>query len=303
MRLIQADPLETAPPVQGCRITSFRVLGLDALTMKERSGMPYDVVAYEADDLAMQLSESEEGLFHRMLRRAWMNGSIPSDLKDLTNICRTNYNRMKKAWIRVSPLWIPHPSLPGRLINSKQESERDYREQIRSLNRLAGVESAKVQKTKRLYSTGVEVALNSRSTSLPSPSLPDPVCIHSSNTEQSPTSVHASRNTPRALARGEKSREEKSTLYDSDFENFWAAYPKKIAKGEAWESWKKARRPPTERLLQVVELAKQTSDWKKNNGQFIPKPATWLNQKRWDDEYKTRPTNGKVMPDKPEYFG
>ena len=81
MRLIQADPLETAPPVQGCRITSFRVLGLDALTMKERSGMPYDVVAYEADDLAMQLSESEEGLFHRMLRRAWMNGSIPSDLK------------------------------------------------------------------------------------------------------------------------------------------------------------------------------------------------------------------------------
>ncbi len=136
--------------------------------------MPYDVVAYEADDLAMQLSEAEEGLFHRMLRRAWMNGSIPSDLTELKHICRTNFNRLKKAWIKIEPLWQPHPSLSGRLINLKQESERDYREKIREQNRLAGVESAKAKKAKETESTHVEQPLNDRSTSLPSPPLPIP---------------------------------------------------------------------------------------------------------------------------------
>lgn len=95
--------------------------------VKERSGMPYDVVAYEADELAMQLSESEEGLFHRMLRRAWMNGSIPDNLDTLASICRTRPSTMKKAWVRIAPLWKGKEDDPGRLINSKQESERAYK--------------------------------------------------------------------------------------------------------------------------------------------------------------------------------
>jgi hypothetical protein len=40
-------------------------------------------------------------------------------------------------------------------------------------------------------------------------------------------------------------------------------------------------------------LQKTSAQWQKDNGQYIPNPATWLNQGRWDDEIKepedTRP--------------
>lgn len=89
---------------------------------------------------------------------------------------------------------------------------------------------------------------------------------------------------PIALPREEKRREYKNPSVDSPdgFADFWAAYPKKIGKGAAQASWKKLR-PPLKVCLDAIESAKRTEQWKKENGQFIPNPATWLNQKRWED--------------------
>lgn len=39
-----------------------------------------------------------------------------------------------------------------------------------------------------------------------------------------------------------------------------------------------------EKILKALEMVKQTEQWKKDNGKFIPYPATWLNQERWTDE-------------------
>lgn len=138
--------------------------------------MPYDVVAYEADDLAMQLSESEEGLFHRMLRRAWMNGSIPSDMVELSRVCRTHATRLKKAWIRISPLWVPHDALPGRLVNSKQERERVWVDTKRETNRHIAENRWKALRDKRNDNANAERTQSERSTSpspSPSPSQPN----------------------------------------------------------------------------------------------------------------------------------
>lgn len=41
---------------------------------------------------------------------------------------------------------------------------------------------------------------------------------------------------------------------------------------------------PLETLVTAVERQKCSDQWTQNNGQFIPHPATWLNQGRWDDE-------------------
>jgi hypothetical protein len=69
------------------------------------------------------------------------------------------------------------------------------------------------------------------------------------------------------------------------FEQFWEAYPKKRSKGQAEKAWEKIN--PDDELLQTilnaVEGAAQGADWLKNNGQFIPHPATWLNAKGWLD--------------------
>lgn len=70
------------------------------------------------------------------------------------------------------------------------------------------------------------------------------------------------------------------------FSRFWAAYPRKVGKQAAKKSW--SRLHPSEELtqaiLQAVEAQKQSRQWRENNGQFIPNPATWLNQGRWEDE-------------------
>ena len=37
-------------------------------------------------------------------------------------------------------------------------------------------------------------------------------------------------------------------------------------------------------MVKALELAKNSNDWKKEDGQFIPYPATWLNRGQWKDE-------------------
>ena len=39
-----------------------------------------------------------------------------------------------------------------------------------------------------------------------------------------------------------------------------------------------------EKILKALEMVKQTEQWKKDNGKYVPYPATWLNQERWTDE-------------------
>jgi len=71
------------------------------------------------------------------------------------------------------------------------------------------------------------------------------------------------------------------------FDQFWAVYPKKRSKGDAFKAW--TQLDPDEQLtakiLQAVERATKTDDWLKNGGEFIPYPATWLRAEGWEDEY------------------
>lgn len=69
-----------------------------------------------------------------------------------------------------------------------------------------------------------------------------------------------------------------------EFDRFWQAYPRKTAKGAAERAWDKAARvtqPST--IIAAVEASVWPVD-----PQFIPHPATWLNQKRWLDEKPQR---------------
>lgn len=70
------------------------------------------------------------------------------------------------------------------------------------------------------------------------------------------------------------------------FEKFWIAYPRKTAKATALKSWKKIKPDAEmqETILAALEQHKQTEQWTRDKGQFIPHPATWLNQCRWEDE-------------------
>ena len=70
------------------------------------------------------------------------------------------------------------------------------------------------------------------------------------------------------------------------FNKFWTAYPKHIAKQSAVKAFEKLK--PDEKLLEAmlkaIEMQKESKQWEKDGGAFIPYPATWLNQRRWEDE-------------------
>jgi len=88
--------------------------------------------------------------------------------------------------------------------------------------------------------------------------------------------------------------EQKTSTSQKRFELFWAAYPKKVGKKEAQKAWKNAKVDSDlfDKIMNAIGRARVTEQWQRDKGRYIPNPATWLNQGRWDDEYKEVDENG-----------
>lgn len=91
-----------------------------------------------------------------------------------------------------------------------------------------------------------------------------------------------------------KSGAGKPPVVAESFEKFWSAYPKKVGKQAAKKAFNRVN-VPVETLLTAIERQKCSAQWSKDNGQYIPNPATWLNQGRWEDELNMVP--GDVSSD------
>jgi len=74
---------------------------------------------------------------------------------------------------------------------------------------------------------------------------------------------------------------EKSSV--QDFEVFYKNYPKKVGKDKAYEAWKK-KKPRLDDVMYALSWQKESTDWTKESGKYIPMPATYLNQGRYKDE-------------------
>ena len=90
---------------------------------------------------------------------------------------------------------------------------------------------------------------------------------------------------------------------EGGFTEFWTLYPKKVGKGAAYAAWKKL--PTKNENLKKIKSALlwqiKSEQWTRDNGQYIPNPSTYLNQKRWLDEpmkpYERLPiSHGVVFP-------
>ena len=88
------------------------------------------------------------------------------------------------------------------------------------------------------------------------------------------------------------SASENSSLVLSSFEKFWTLYPKRTGKGAAEKAWSKIKAPSETLALITTALSWQvkSEQWTKDGGQYIPMPATYLNQRRWEDQ----PTKSKT---------
>lgn len=78
-------------------------------------------------------------------------------------------------------------------------------------------------------------------------------------------------------------------VYSERFEDFWRHYPLPVGKGAAYRAWLKAagtvggEMELLEAIKEPLLEAKASAKWLEDGGKFIPHPATWLNQRRWED--------------------
>lgn len=68
------------------------------------------------------------------------------------------------------------------------------------------------------------------------------------------------------------------------FEEFWQQYPRKVAKRAAQKAWLKMSHQERQDAIQAVKNHKRYWTIKSTASEFMPHPATWLNQARWEDE-------------------
>lgn len=73
---------------------------------------------------------------------------------------------------------------------------------------------------------------------------------------------------------------------EDGFAKFWSLYPKKVGKPAAMRAWKSAKlnKDDIAVLMNDVDVRCESDGWTKANGQYIPNPSTYLNQRRWEDE-------------------
>jgi hypothetical protein len=86
----------------------------------------------------------------------------------------------------------------------------------------------------------------------------------------------------------------------SEFDTFWAAYPRKKGKIAGRKAFDKAiKLTSLEQLLQGIDFLK--SEIKRNGTkiEYVPHPASWLNDGRWEDEPDTTATQTKPAANSP----
>jgi hypothetical protein len=79
-----------------------------------------------------------------------------------------------------------------------------------------------------------------------------------------------------------KGREGKKNPHRASFEEWWAAYPRKVGKADAERKYEIALKRATPEVL-LVALNRFASLNQSADPRFIPHPATWLHQGRWED--------------------
>lgn len=89
-----------------------------------------------------------------------------------------------------------------------------------------------------------------------------------------------------------------NAIIDAEFADWWEAYPRKIAKGQAERAYRTARKNGVSQADLLEGLAAANRAWTaaRTEKQFKPYPATWLNGKRWLDDMSAVGTGGTGSP-------
>lgn len=112
-----------------------------------------------------------------------------------------------------------------------------------------------------------------------------------------PTTGKPSTENPTENNKDKKKKDKKPPISpegQARFDSFWQVYPRKDAKSKAKEAWAKLEGWGVDddlmvHILAAVAAQKRTEQWQREGGRFVPMAATWINQRRWEDEVAPAP--------------
>jgi hypothetical protein len=86
----------------------------------------------------------------------------------------------------------------------------------------------------------------------------------------------------------------RAVTLDDLFERWWKHYPKPAGKRAARAEWAKLKPPPTEaavdQWIQALERQRRSTQWLKDNGDYIPDPERYIKKGRMFDEETLLPS-------------
>lgn len=197
----------------------------------------------------------------RLLFYQWINGAIPQDPERLARICRIHLKTFLHRWDSIQFKFIQNGK--GQLQNMRLEKTREEQRKYSESRKIGASVRWKDHDAHAMHAVCIDDALQSSTSSL--------------TTTTKEKKVIKKRTPPTGVG------------YTPEFLEFWKAYPQRIGKGDAFRSWVKMT-PPLSRCLQAIEEQKKGRKWKEG---FIPNPATWINQRRWEDEVQPEPGHAK----------
>ena len=253
-----------------------------------------------ADDFlsgTAEMSAEEVGAYIRLLCHQWAKGGLPNDEPRLARMAGLIGS---PSLGYVVAKFRPYPD--GCLRHPRLEAIRAEREAFKARQANSGAVGAERRWGKKpkdgdpngdpngkpmatpMAKTWPEDGSPSPS---PSPNIPP---IAPQGGQDAPDSPAATpKPDPEPTPKPKRQRAKVPLIPADGFDTFWAAYPAKLAKTAAIRAWN-AITPDAalaDRIVADVQARRNSHDWTKDMGQFIPHPSTYLNQRRWEDMRET----------------
>lgn len=224
-----------------------------------RTAQPPSFPFYASDYLSSSkvqlMTLEEEGAYIRLLSYNWQDGYIPSDITELSRLCKCGPKKMEVLWKRIKPCFVENGD-PARLVSPRLEEVRAEMTAYRNAQKMRADMRWHKRGKGSAYTEEMQVRSLPPGNALQSPKEKPPIVP------------------------------QEGDVYSPDFEIVWEVYPNHAGKGAAWKAWTKLKpsRQLQDIMLGAIAAGRNSREWTKDSGQYVPHLSTWLNQRRWDDE-------------------
>ena len=220
---------------------------------------------YLCDGNVRMMTFEQRGIYVELLALCWLEGDLPGDVGDLAKMTGLQRWRFDKAWLAIRPCFV---EVNGRLRHKRLDAERAAQEAFTDERSNSGKRGA-----------AARWGWQSDGSAIPEPMAPD---------ASSSASASASASASTERKKNGHPLDERTVLEPWSLEafgRFMAVYPRPEARKRALDAWRELSPTPELATLIVADLNKRIAAGWAEELQFVPFPAKYLDERRWQERY------------------